>query len=130
MAALRSALANRDLARLLGAFAASALGTLAFMIVLSLYAYAHGGASAVGIAVLVRMAPSILIAPYGALLADRQSRRRVLIAGGLLRAVFVVAVAVAVAADAPFAAGVGVPGLANNSRPAPQPGPGAPGPPP
>src|SRR3954471_14911353 len=104
MAALRSALANRDLARLLGAFAASALGTLAFMIVLSLYAYAHGGASAVGIAVLVRMAPSILIAPYGALLADRHSRRRVLIAGGLLRAVFVVAVAVAVAADAPFAA--------------------------
>ena len=59
MAALRSALANRDLARLLGCFAASSLGTWAFMIVLSLYAYAEGGASAVGLAVLVRVAPSV-----------------------------------------------------------------------
>ena len=75
MAALRSAIANRDLARLLGAFAASALGTWAFMIVLALYAYAEGGASAVGIAVLVRMAPSALVAPYAAMLADRHPRR-------------------------------------------------------
>jgi MFS family permease len=104
MAALRSALANRDLARLLGAFATSALGTWAMMIALSLYAYAHGGASAVGIAVLVRMAPSALVAPYGAMLADQHSRRHVLVVGGLVRAVFAAAVAVAVAMDAPFAA--------------------------
>jgi MFS family permease len=104
MAALRSALANRDLARLLGAFAASALGTWATMIALSLYAYAQGGAAAVGIAVLVRMAPSALVAPYGAMLADLHSRRRVLVVGGLVRAVFAVAVAAAVATDAPFAA--------------------------
>jgi MFS family permease len=104
MAALRNALANRELARLLGAFATSALGTWAMMIALSLYAYAEGGASAVGIAVLVRMAPSALVAPYGAMLADRHSRRRVLVAGGLVRAVFAAAVAVAVATDAPFAA--------------------------
>src|SRR3954467_2148239 len=103
MAALRSALANRDLARLLGAFAASALGTWATMIALSLYAYAQGGAAAVGVAVLVRMAPAALAAPYGAMLADLHSRRRVLIAGGLVRAVFAAAVAVAVAMDAPFA---------------------------
>src|SRR2546423_9700453 len=83
MAALRNALANRALARLLGAFAASALGSWAFMIALSLYAYAQGGPSAVGAAVVVRMAPSALAAPYGAMLADRHSRRAVLAAGGL-----------------------------------------------
>src|SRR5262249_56566792 len=82
VAALRSAIANRDLARLLGAFAASSLGTWAFMIVLSLYAYGEGGASAVGVAVLVRMAPSVLAAPYASMLADRHSRRLVLMAGG------------------------------------------------
>jgi hypothetical protein len=103
VAALRSALGNRDLARLLGSFAASALGTWAFMIVLALYAYEQGGAGAVGIAVLVRMAPSILAAPYASMLADRHSRRLVLVAGGLLRAFFAAGAAFAVAADAPFA---------------------------
>jgi MFS family permease len=103
VAALRSALGNRDLARLLGSFAASALGTWAFMIVLALYAYAQGGASAVGVAVLVRMAPSVLVAPYASMLADRHSRRLVLVAGGLLRALVASAAAFAVAADAPFA---------------------------
>src|SRR3954470_9460942 len=103
MAALRSALANRDLARLLGSFAASALGTWAFMIVLSLYAYAQGGASAVGLAVLVRLAPWILAAPYASVLADRHSRRFVLMVGGVLRALLAAAAALAVSADAPFA---------------------------
>jgi Major Facilitator Superfamily/Cyclic nucleotide-binding domain len=103
VAALRSAIANRDLARLLGCFAASALGTWAFMIVLSLYAYAQGGASAVGIAVLVRMAPSAFVAPYASMLADRHSRRLVLIVGGVGRAVLAAAAAYAVSADAPFA---------------------------
>jgi MFS family permease len=113
MAALRSALANRDLARLLGAFAASALGTWGFMIVLSLYAYAQGGASAVGVAVLVRMAPSAVGAPYGAMLADRHSRRRVLVGGGLARALLTAAAAVAVASGAPFALVLSLAALTN-----------------
>ena len=113
MAALRSAIANRDLARLLACFAASALGTWAFMIVLSLYAYEEGGASAVGVAVLVRMGPSVLAAPYASMLADRHSRRLVLMAGGLLRALLACAMAFAVAADAPFAAVLVLAALAN-----------------
>src|SRR5881409_4256323 len=103
MAALRSAVANRDLANLLASFAWSALGTWAFMIVLSLYAYQQGGASAVGLAVLVRMAPSVLAAPYASMLADRHSRRFVLIAGGVLRALLAAGVALAVSANAPVA---------------------------
>jgi MFS family permease len=113
VAALRSALANRDLARLLGSFAASALGTWAFMIVLSLYAYAQGGASAVGLAVLVRMAPSILAAPYASVLADRHSRRFVLMVGGVLRALLAAAAALAVSADAPFAVVLALAALLN-----------------
>jgi MFS family permease len=113
MAALRSALANRDLARLLGAFAASALGTWGFMIVLSLYAYAQGGAGAVGVAVLVRMAPSAIAAPYGAMLADRHSRKRVLVGGGLARALLTGAAAVAVASGAPFALVLALAALTN-----------------
>lgn len=103
MAALRSAIANRDLARLLGSFAASALGSWAFMIALSLYAYAEGGAGAVGIAVLARMAPSAFAAPYGSMLADHHSRRRVLVAGGLARAALAGGAAAVVAAGGPFA---------------------------
>jgi MFS family permease len=100
--ALRSAIANRNLARLLGSFAASSLGSWAFMIALALYAYEEDGARAVGVAVLVRMAPSVVVAPYGAMLADHHSRRRVLVAGGLARAGLGAALAAAVAADGPF----------------------------
>jgi MFS family permease len=103
VAALRSALANRDLARLLGSFAASSLGSWAFMIALALYAYREGGARAVGLAVLVRMAPSVVVAAYGAMLADRHSRRRVLVAGGLARAALGATLVAVVAGGAPFA---------------------------
>src|SRR2546423_9553852 len=106
MAALRNALANRALARLLGAFAASALGSWAFMIALSLYAYAQGGPSAVGAAVVVRMAPSALAAPYGAMLPDPHSRRAVLGAGGPPPALPAGGAAVGVGAARPFALGL------------------------
>jgi MFS family permease len=102
-APLRSALANRDLARLLGAFAASALGSWAFMIALALYAYRHGGPRAVGLAVVVRMAPSAFVAPYASMLADHHSRRRVLVIGGAARALLAGAAAVVVATDGAFA---------------------------
>jgi MFS family permease len=113
VAALRSAIANRDLARLLAAFAASSLGTWAFMIVLSLYAYGEGGASAVGVAVLVRMAPSVLAAPYASMLADRHSRRLVLMAGGVTRALLAAGAALAVSAGAPFAVVLALAALIN-----------------
>src|SRR5436305_9830147 len=113
MAALRSAVANRNLANLLASFAWSELGTWAFMIVLSLYAYGQGGASAVGIAVVVRMAPSVLAAPYASMLADRHSRRYVLLAGGVLRALLAAGAAIAVAAGAPFAVVLAIAALLN-----------------
>ena len=113
MAALRSAIANRDLARLLGSFAASSLGSWAFMIVMSLYAYREGGPSAVGVAVLVRMGPSVFVAPYASMLADRHSRRLVLILGGVIRAVLAAGMALAISAGAPFGAVIALSALVN-----------------
>src|SRR4051794_28306983 len=67
------------------------------MVTLAVHAYAVGGAAAVGLAALVRMAPAGLAAPLTGLLADRFPRRDVLLAAAALRAALLVA-----AAFAPF----------------------------
>jgi MFS family permease len=101
---LRTALSNRQIARLLGGWSAASLGSWAFSIVLSLYAYREGGADAVAVALTARMLPSALVAPYAALLADRHSRRAVLVVSSGLCGVALAAVAAVAAAGAPLAA--------------------------
>ena len=54
--------------------------------VLAVYAYGVGGASAVGVAAVVRMAPAALAAPAMSMLGDRYSRRNVLLVLALARA--------------------------------------------
>ncbi len=103
MTLLRTALSNGRIARVLVAWAAASLGSWAFAIVLSLYAYREGGAGAVALALTVRMLPSALAAPYAAMLADRHARRTVLVVGSALCAASLVGIAAAAAADAPFA---------------------------
>ena len=73
------------------------------MVALAVHAYAVGGAAAVGLAALVRMAPAGLAAPLTGLAADRFPRRDVLLAAMLARALLLAAAALAVALDAPFA---------------------------
>ena len=75
MKLLRTLVANRDLVRVELAWAAASLGNWAFSILLALYAYREGGAGAVAVALVVRMVPAGLAAPYAAMLADRHSRR-------------------------------------------------------
>src|SRR4051812_33067699 len=65
------------------------------MVTLAVHAYAVGGAAAVGLAALVRMAPAGLAAPLTGLLADRFPRRDVLLASALIRAALLVACAFA-----------------------------------
>ena len=101
---LRGALATADLRRLQLASVASCTGGWAFMVGLSVYAYEAGGATAVGLAALVRMLPAGLAAPFVGLVADRRSRRDVLVASCAGRARRGRAIAVAVAARAPLAA--------------------------
>ena len=76
------------------------VGGWAFMVALAVRAYAVGGATAVGLAALVRMVPAGLAAPLTGLAADRFPRRDVLLAALLARAVLVSAAALAVLAGA------------------------------
>src|SRR4051794_914526 len=99
----REALATADLRRLQIAWAAAAVGGWAFMVALAVYAYAVGGAAAVGLAALVRMVPAGLAAPLMGHAADRFPRRDVLLAATLARALLLVAAAATLAAHAPFA---------------------------
>lgn len=111
MRVLRTALGNAGLRRLLFAFGASSLGTWAFAILFALYAYAEGGATAVGLALLVRMLPSGLASPSLAVLADRHSRRAVLLASAGVQALALAVVGGAVALDASFGLVLGLAGL-------------------
>ena len=102
MSLLRTLLGNRDLTRIELAWAASALGNWAFSILLALYAYREGGTGAVAITLVARMVPSGLAAPYAAMLADRHSRRTILVWSAVARAVVLLGAAVAAGAGAPL----------------------------
>src|ERR1700754_3006442 len=97
----REALATRDLRRLQLASLAAGVGGWAFMVSLAVHAYAVGGAAAVGLAALVRMAPAGLAAPLTGLAADRFPRRDVLFAAALTRALLLALAALCV--NGPFA---------------------------
>ncbi len=92
---------TRALRRLQLAWVACSLGGWAFFVALSVYAYDVGGASLVGVAAVVRMAPAALAAPWMSLLGDRHSRRNVLFCLALARAVVLAAAALLVWVSAP-----------------------------
>jgi MFS family permease len=73
--------------------------TWAFAIALGVYAFEAGGATAVGIAALVRLLPGALASPFAGLLGDRWSRRMVLMVSALLSGL-AIALAAAAAASA------------------------------
>jgi MFS family permease len=77
---------NGNLRRLEAAYVASITSEWAFVVALGVFAYQHGGASAVGILGLVRMLPAALATPFTAALADRYERERALVAVSLLSA--------------------------------------------
>jgi MFS family permease len=100
---LRAALATADLRRLQLAWCAAAVGAWVFFIALAVYAFDAGGATAVGVAALVRMVPAGVAAPFAGLLADRNPRRDVLLISLIARALVLGAIAAAIAAGAPLA---------------------------
>jgi MFS family permease len=104
MKQLRAMFANPHLARVEAAWATASLGNWAFSILLALYAYRQGGTGAVAVALAVRMLPAGLAAPYAAVLADRHSRRSVLVWTSALRAGTLLAAAAAAAFGAPLGA--------------------------
>ena len=72
-----------------------------FAISLGVYGFDHGGAVAVGVVALVRLAPGAIASPFAGLLSDRFSRRAVMIGSGLAISVVLVAATIVAATDAP-----------------------------
>jgi MFS family permease len=101
--ALREVLHNRSLRRLELAWAGSIIGSWAYAVALAVYAYRHGGASAVGFVALIRWLPAAAASPLAAVLGDRYPRVRVMLLTDLLRAAALATMAVGVLTHAPVA---------------------------
>ncbi|MGH8893373.1 MAG: MFS transporter [Actinomycetes bacterium] len=100
---LTTAFRNPALRKLNLALAGSMIGDWAYATAIAVWAYDVGGAVAVGVWGTVRLSLGALFALLGSALADRMSRKTVMIACDVVRAVLVAAAAVAVASDAPAA---------------------------
>ena len=98
--ALREVFRSPDLGRLELAWLATSTGIWGGALVLAVYAYDVGGATAVGLMGMFRTLPGAPVAPFLALVADRYPRRSVLLATNALRTVTMAGIAVAVHADA------------------------------
>ena len=99
--ALGEVFRNRNLRRLNLAFAGSVIGDWAYGVAASVYAYTHGGATAVGALGVARFVSMAVLSPFAALLADRFDRKRVMMASDLVRVVLVLAAALAISLDGP-----------------------------
>jgi MFS family permease len=93
VSALRSRLAaaalagrNANVRRVELAWGAAISAEWAYFVALGVFAYDVGGASAVGLAGLIRVLPAAFIAPSAASLGDRVRRERLLLAAALLGA--------------------------------------------
>ena len=83
--------------------AGSTLGTYAYAVALPVYAYHSGGARTVGLLFFARFVFAALAAPWLGLLADRWSRRQLMLGGDLVRfAIFVGMTASASAGGSPY----------------------------
>ena len=101
LGSLAAVFRNPSLARLSFAWAGMTFTTWAFAIALGVYAFREGGATAVGVAALIRLLPGALASPFAGLLADRGSRRLVLMLSSLLGGLAIALAATAAAVDAP-----------------------------
>jgi len=100
-----------NLRRLELAYALSLVGLWAYSVPMVVYAYEQGGPALVGVTGLVRLLPALVVAPFAAVLADRHSRRLVLVWTNLTRAVLAGLIALAVALDLGVVVVLGLIGL-------------------
>ena len=89
-----SALSSRGFRRLLVGQSVSSLGdwvaTLAF--IAAAFALTHGDQTAVAVVLVLRLVPPIFAAPVGGVVADRLSRRTVMVTADLVRAALILSV--------------------------------------
>jgi MFS family permease len=95
ISAVAVAARNENIRRAELAWGLSIASEWAHFVVLGVFAYRAGGATAVGIAGLVRLLPAAVIAPFAASLADRFPRERFLLAVTLVGTAALAASAVA-----------------------------------
>ena len=101
--AVADVMRSRNLRRLQLGWASYFLVDGMSMVGLSVWAFRHGGTSAVGVVGLARLLPGAIALPVGAWAADRYSRRHVVSAVFLAITAAQAAIAVALAANAPAA---------------------------
>jgi len=92
--------ANRAMRRIFSAFSGSLIGDGVFALSAIVFAYRHGGPSAVGELAVVRYVAIASVAPFTSTLADRYDRRLVMVSSDVVRIVLVSAAAVLVGIDA------------------------------
>jgi MFS family permease len=79
LASLGVAASNGDIRRAQLAWGATISAEWAHFVALGVFAYSHGGSTAVGIAGVVRLLPAAIIAPFASSLGDRFRRERFLL---------------------------------------------------
>ncbi len=99
--AFRDVFRNPNLRRLQLGFAGSVIGSYSYSIVIAVYAYQHGGVAAVGLVGVLRTIPPALVSPFTATLADRYSRKRVMLVSNLLRTAVTAAITAVVFVGGP-----------------------------
>ena len=98
---LRGVFGNPGLRRLQLAFAGSIVGDRAYSIAVAVYAYDHGGATAVGALAVIRYLALAIVTPFTSGLGDRYPRRLVLASADATRVVLVLAAAALIATNGP-----------------------------
>ena len=99
--AYRSVLRNRELRLVELAWTALTLADFVQLVAITVFAYEAGGASAVGLAAVVRVLPSVVLAPLAGTAADRYPRERVILVAAVVATTGAALTAASVAADAP-----------------------------
>jgi MFS family permease len=97
---LRDVFRNPGLRRVELAFAGSIIGDWAYGTAYAVYAYQHGGPTAVGVVVVLRYLLRALVTPFTSMLGDRYPRRLVMIGSDLTAALIVATSAALIAFDA------------------------------
>jgi MFS family permease len=100
LAALQASVRNPDVRRVELAWGAAIASEWAHFVALGVFAYETGGASAVGVAGLVRLLPAAVLGPFAASLGDRFRRERFLLATTLVGSAALAGSAAAFFADA------------------------------
>jgi predicted MFS family arabinose efflux permease len=106
---LRGPLAHRDYRYLLGGLVISGTGDWLYNVALVVFVLERTGSAAwVSIAAVCKLAPYVVLGPYGGALADRYDRRTLMIGSDLIRAALMIALAALAAFDGPAGAAVAI----------------------